>query len=88
LAGNTASSYGFAVAAGGLGIATANVGTGGTAFGVNNNSVITLAELLSRTNARARRGLIWDADSNGSLNSAESILRNQVHSLFASINNA
>ena len=88
LAGTTATSYGFAVSATGLGAATASIGANGAAFGVNNNSILTIAELLSRTNARARKGAVWDANGDGSLNSAESVLRNQATSLFDSINNA
>ena len=87
LAGSVGTSYGFAVSTGGLGSATANVGVNGAAFGINNNTVMTIAELLSRTNARAHKGLLWDADGNGSFSSAESILRNQTYSLFDSINN-
>jgi hypothetical protein len=87
LAGNTGTSYGFAVSTGGLGSATANVGASGAAFGLNNNTVMTISELLSRTNARARKGLIWDADNKGSSSAAEIILRDQAGLLFNSINN-
>ena len=65
LAGTTATSYGFAVSTTGLGVATVNVGVNGAAFGVNNNTVMTITELLSRTNARARKGLVWDANGDG-----------------------
>ncbi len=88
LAGNAAASYGFAVSSTGLGGSTANVGAGGAAFGINDNTVMTITELLSRANARARKGTLWDANADGSLNSAETILRNQVYSLFETINNA
>jgi hypothetical protein len=87
LAGNSGTSYGFAVSTGGLGSATASVGASGAAFGINNNTVMTIAELLSRTNARARKGLIWDADKKGSSSAAEIILRDQASLLFNSINN-
>jgi CSLREA domain-containing protein len=86
LAGNTATSYGFAVSTSGLGIATVNVGTDGAAFGINDNTVMTITELLSRVNARSRNGMLWDSNGDGSLNSAETILRNQVYSLFDTIN--
>ncbi len=88
LAGTTATSYGFAVSSTGLGGSTANVGTGGAAFGINDNTVLTITELLSRANAGARKGILWDSNGDGVLNSAESILRNQVYSLFDAINNA
>jgi hypothetical protein len=87
LAGTTPTSYGFAVSATGLGTATVSVGVNGAAFGVNNNTVVTIAELLSRTNARARKGAVWDANADGSLNAAENVLRTQASSLFDTINN-
>ncbi len=72
----------------GLEGSTANVGVNGTACGINDNVVMTIAELLSRANARARKGTLWDANGDGVLNSAETILRNQIYSLFETINNA
>ncbi len=85
LAKTIAGSYGFAVSTTGLGAATANVGMNGAAFGINNNTVMTITELLSRTNAHARKGLLWDANGDGSWNAAESIVRNQIYALFESI---
>ncbi len=41
----------------------------------------------ARTNARAKNGLLWDANSNGSFGTAESLLRSQALSLFSNINN-
>ncbi len=87
LAGNTAQSYGFAVSSTGLGAATINVATAGTALGLDNNSVLTVSELLLRLNLRSRKGLVWDADTSGSLNTAETVLRNQAQTLLAAINN-
>lgn len=89
LAGSAAASstYEFAVSATGLGAATVTVGANGAAFGVTDGMNLTVGELLSRANARARKGLLWDANVNGSLSSSETILRNQTSSLFAWINN-
>ncbi len=87
LAGTTGTSYGFAVSATGLAAATVSVGVNGAAFGLNNNTVVTIAELLSRTNARARKGTLWDSNGDGVLNPAETIFRNQVYSLFDTVNN-
>jgi hypothetical protein len=42
------------------------------AFGVSNNTVMTAMELLLRTNARARNGILWDANGDGILSTAES----------------
>ena len=86
LAGTAGTSYGFAVSTTGLGAATANIGVNGAAFGINNNTIVTITELLSRANARARKGFLWDANGDGSLNPAETILRSQVYSVFDAIN--
>ena len=64
-----------------------NVGASGAAFGISNHAVITIGELLSRTNARARKGTVWDVNGDSSLSGAESVLRNQAYSLFGAINN-
>jgi hypothetical protein len=87
LAGTTASSYGFAVSANGLGASTVNVGSNGAAFGVSNNAVMTVTELLQRANARARNGLLWDINGDGTLSAAETSMRNMGYSLFTTINN-
>jgi hypothetical protein len=86
LAGTVATSYGFAVSATGLGAATVNVNAGGAAFGINNNTVMTILELLSRVNARSQKGVLWDANGDGVLSGPETVLRNQVLSLFDTIN--
>jgi parallel beta-helix repeat protein len=87
LAGTTATTYGFAVSATGLGVATFGVGANGSAFGVDNATVLTVNEILARANARTQKGVIWDSNGDGSLSTAESALRGQVASLFDSINN-
>jgi hypothetical protein len=86
LAGTTAVSYGFGVSSIGLGAATVNVGDDGAAFGIDDNSVITIMELLLRTNARAKAGVLWDSNGNG-LTSAENMLRADALDLFTTINN-
>ncbi len=88
LAGNVATSYGFAVSATGLGAATVNVGVDGAAFGVDNSSIITALELLQRTNLRARSGVLWNTTGDSSLSAAETLMRNQAYDLFNSINNS
>jgi hypothetical protein len=87
LAGTTGTSYGFAVSSTGLATATVNVGSSGIALGTDNNLVVSVGELLSRINAHARKGLIWDADGNGSFSAAESVLRNLTCTLLDTINN-
>ncbi len=86
LASTKATYYGFAVSIGGLGIATANVDARGTALGVNNDTDITIAELLSRANALSRTGVLWDANGDHKISSAENVLRSQAFSLISRIN--
>jgi hypothetical protein len=57
----------------------------GAAFGVDNGAVLTIMEILQRTNARSRDGALWDLNENG-LNTAENVLRAQALELFTSIN--
>src|SRR5262249_25092945 len=87
LAGTVGTSYGFAVTTTGLGAATVDVGVNGAAFGVSNQTVMTIAELLARTNARARKGILWDVNGDPTLSAAETALRNEAISLFDAINN-
>jgi uncharacterized membrane protein len=86
LAGNVAVPYGFAVSTNGLATATFSVGANGAAFGVNDNAVLTVLDLLTLTNAHAHKGILWDLDGNGSLSAAETILRLQADALFDTIN--
>ncbi len=86
LAGNVAASYGFVVSTSGLATATFSVGANGAAFGVNNNTVLTVLDLLTLTNSHAHKGILWDLDGDGSSNAAETILRLQADELFDTIN--
>lgn len=86
VAGSTAASYGFTVSASGLALSTANVGSAGAALGVANNSVLTIAELLLRINARSKNGTAWDSDGNG-VSAGETIVRSQGLSLITGILN-
>ena len=87
LAGTIAASYGFAVSSGGLGAATANVGNDGAAFDVDNNAVLSIMDLLYRTNQQASNGVLWDINGNHSLSRTENMLRNLAYDLFHTINN-
>ncbi len=86
LAGNTATSYGFAVSANGSATATFNVGTNGVAFGVDDNTTLTIMDLLTLTDVQAHKGLLWDLDGNGSLSAGETMLRLEADELFDAIN--
>jgi hypothetical protein len=57
------SQYGFQVTATGLGTATWSVGTDGTAFGVTNNTVLTVLDLLRRADAASSSGLLFNGDA-------------------------
>ncbi len=87
LAGSVATSYGFGVSTSGLAIATFNVGADGAAFGVADNSVLSIIDLLNLTNARTTNGVLWDIDGTGTLSANETILANMAYLLFDSINN-
>ena len=63
LAGTTASAYGFLVTEYGVGIATFNVGTSGDAFGVADNTEMTILDILQATDSQTVDGFLYaDAD--------------------------
>jgi len=89
LAGTAATSYGFLVTAGGVGARTFNVGANGAAFGVADNSLLTVTELLLAVNRRARNGLLYDLDGDGDATDAlETSYRTMANNLFTGVNEA
>ena len=74
-----ARSYGFTVSGNGLGTATANVGSNGGAFGVANNSVLTIMDLLLAADQQAVGGLLYGGNA---------ALRKQANNVFSAINDA
>ena len=86
--GNYAASYGFVVNSVGTSTATYNIGSNGAAFGVANNTVLSIYQILQKTNADARNGILWDLDGNGSISSIEDIYRDMATVVFNNINNA
>jgi hypothetical protein len=70
---NLATSYGFTVSGDGLGTATINVGSSGDAFGVANNSVLTVMDLLLGANAQAVTGVLYSGNTTRS-NEANTVL--------------
>jgi hypothetical protein len=88
LAGTTAAAYGFQVSATGVGTRTSNVGNNGAAFGVANNSTLSVMDLLLAVNARGRRGLLYDMDGNGQIDSSEADYRTMANDVFAAVNEA
>lgn len=57
--GNYAASYGFNVSSTGVKNDYYNIGDSGAAFGVANDSALTVMDILRRTNDRARDGSLW-----------------------------
>ena len=54
-----AAQYGFTVSGTGLGTDTVNVGSNGDAFGVANNTTMTIIDLLTATDAQAVDGVLY-----------------------------
>jgi hypothetical protein len=87
LAGTTAASYGFLVTENGVGMRTFNVGSNGSAFGVANNSSVTVLDLLLAVNSRSRNGQLFDLDGDGDANdSQETLFRTMANDVFTAIN--
>ena len=62
LGGTAAQAYGFKVDAYGLGASSWNVGGNGAAFGVANNTVLNVYQLLQAANAKAVSGVLYGGD--------------------------
>jgi hypothetical protein len=58
-----AAQYGFTVSGDGLGEAAVNVGTDGDAFGVANNTTLTVMDLLLDTDAQAVNGVLYGGNA-------------------------
>jgi uncharacterized delta-60 repeat protein len=74
-----AAQYGFTVSGDGAGTATVNVGANGDAFGVANNTTLTVMDLLLATDAQAVDGLLYNADQ---------LKRNEANSVYSALNQA
>ena len=70
----------------GTGAATFNIGCDGQAFNVANNSVLSILAIMQNTNSQTKKGILWDLNGNGSISSAEQVLRNLANDLFTDIN--
>jgi hypothetical protein len=77
--GNMAGRYGFNLTVGGTGAKTYNVGSNGAAFGVANNTTLTVLQILQAANARAVNGVLYNGNST---------LRNAANTVFTGINEA
>jgi hypothetical protein len=77
LGGTAGRTYGFLVSATGLGAVSYNVGSSGAAFGVPNNTVLNVYQLLKAANQQAVRGVLYNSNA---------ALRSQAVNVFNGIN--
>jgi len=83
---NAPESYGFTVTEYGLGAATFNVGDNGDAFGVADDTEMTVLDLLLATNEMTVDGLLYDLDESGSIDREEQALRAMANEVYSGIN--
>ena len=74
-----AAQYGFTVSGDGVGTATVNVGCNGDAFGVANNTTMTVMDLLLATDAQAVNGVLYNGNTTR---------RNEANDVFSAVNQA
>jgi hypothetical protein len=74
-----AASYGFVVSGDGVGAATWNVGANGDAFGVANNTTMTVMDLLLATDDQAINGLLYNGNA---------ARRNAANAVYSALNQA
>ncbi|MGA2500384.1 MAG: SdrD B-like domain-containing protein, partial [Tepidisphaeraceae bacterium] len=77
LAGTVAAPYGFNVSTTGTAAKTINVGANGSAFGVSNNSNITVMNALLSVNNQAANGVLYNGNTS---------LQNMANVVFSNIN--
>ena len=74
-----AAQYGFTVSGDGAGAATVNVGSNGDAFGVANNTTMTVMALLLATDDQAIDGLLYNGNT---------ARRNAANAVYSALNQA
>jgi hypothetical protein len=74
-----AANYGFVVSGDGVGAATWNVGSAGDAFGVANNTSMTVMDLLLATDDQAINGLLYNGNASK---------RNEANAVYSALNQA
>jgi hypothetical protein len=79
-------SYGLDVTAGGVGSNSFNVGAGGEAFDVADNTQMQIIDLLLATDAWSTDGLLYDKDGNGKIDDSEALLRTLANDVYSAIN--
>jgi hypothetical protein len=92
LAGSVATGYGFTVTDTGIATKIVNVRGSGAAFGVANNTDMTLMQLLQATNAMtdpddhlSGYANVYDLNGDGRINVSEALLRVLAHDVFKTI---
>jgi uncharacterized delta-60 repeat protein len=89
LAGATAQSFGFLVTEHGVGTTTFNVGNSGEAFGVADNSLLAVLDLLFATDDNSQNGVLYDIDGDGDADDNwETTLRTLANDVYSAINEA
>ena len=63
LSGNAGAAYGFTVSATGLGACSYSVGSDGAAFGMANNTTLTVYGLLAAVNNKAANGVLYNGSA-------------------------
>jgi VCBS repeat-containing protein len=89
LAGQAAVPYGFLVTASGVGYSTFDVGSANrAAFGLSatDSTVLTVLDILMRTDAKTRKGILYDENGNGLIDSFETMLRTMANDVYSAIN--
>jgi hypothetical protein len=69
--------YGFTVSGNGVATATVKVGSNGAAFGVADNTTMTVMDILLATDSQAVNGLLYNGDT---------VKRNKANNVFSAIN--
>jgi hypothetical protein len=89
LAGTAAQSFGFLVTEHGVGTTTFNVGNSGEAFGVADNSLLAVLDLLFATDENSQDGVLYDVDGDGDADDNwETTLRTLANDVYSAINEA
>lgn len=89
--GSVAAGYGFNVTATGIGTRVVNVGSSGAAFGVANDTNMTILSLLRATNSMTGAKTsgysnVYDTNGDGVLDAAELALRARANAIYGAIN--
>jgi parallel beta-helix repeat protein len=81
LAGSAATPYGFTVTQDGVGVATFNIGKDGSAVGADNNTIMSILDILLATDRLSK-------NANGNLYGGDAGARSAANDLYSAINAA